>query len=94
MGARGRNFYNDLARRYGYVAEAELVQDLYLAGRKEEAAAAIPAEFVELTTLIGSADFVRDRVAAFAAAGVTILNVTPVGPEPGKDLAQLKAMLP
>jgi F420-dependent oxidoreductase-like protein len=94
MGARGRNFYNDLARRYGYVAEAELVQDLYLAGRKEEAAAAVPAELVELTTLIGSADYVRDRVDAFAAAGVTILNVTPVGPEPGKDLALLKGMLP
>jgi F420-dependent oxidoreductase-like protein len=93
MGARGRNFYNDLARRYGYVAEAELVQDLYLAGRKEEAAAAVPEEMVELTTLIGSADHVRDRVSVYAAAGVTILNVNPVGPEPGKDLAQLKAML-
>jgi alkanesulfonate monooxygenase SsuD/methylene tetrahydromethanopterin reductase-like flavin-dependent oxidoreductase (luciferase family) len=75
------------------VAEAELVQDLYLAGRKAEAAAAVPEEMVELTTLIGSADHVRDRVAAYAAAGVTILNVNPVGPEPGKDLAQLKAML-
>jgi F420-dependent oxidoreductase-like protein len=94
MGARGRNFYNDLARRYGYVAEAELIQDLYLAGRKEEAAAAIPAEFVELTSLIGSVDFVRRRVEAFAAAGVTVLNVTPVGPESAKDLAQLKEMLP
>jgi F420-dependent oxidoreductase-like protein len=94
MGARGRNFYNDLARRYGYVAEAELIQDLYLSGRKDEAAAAIPAEFVELTSLIGSADFVRGRVGAFAAAGVTVLNVTPVGPEPAKDLAQLKEMLP
>jgi F420-dependent oxidoreductase-like protein len=94
MGAKGRNFYNDLARRYGYAAEAELVQDLYLAGRKEEAAAAVPAELVELTTLIGSEGYVRDRVAAFAAAGVTILNATPVGPEPGKDLALLKAMLP
>jgi F420-dependent oxidoreductase-like protein len=94
MGARGRNFYNDLTRRYGYVAEAELIQDLYLAGRKEEAAAAIPAEFVELTSLIGSADFVRRRVEAFAAAGVTVLNVTPAGPEPAKDLAQLREMLP
>jgi F420-dependent oxidoreductase-like protein len=93
MGARGRNFYNDLARRYGYVAEAELVQDLYLAGRKEEAAAAIPAEFVERTSLIGSAGYVRDRVAAFAEAGVTVLNVQPIGPNPAGDLAQLRAML-
>ena len=42
MGARGRNFYNDLARRYGYEAEAETIQDLYLSGRKDEAAAAVP----------------------------------------------------
>jgi F420-dependent oxidoreductase-like protein len=94
MGAKGKNFYNDLARRYGYVAEAELIQDLYLSGRKDEAAAAVPAEFVELTSLIGSADFVRGRVEAFAAAGVTILNVTPVGPDPATDLALLKEFLP
>ena len=94
MGAKGRNFYNDLARRYGYEAEAELIQDLYLDGRKDEAAAAIPAEFVELTSLIGDLDFVRRRVEAFAAAGVTILNVTPVGPDPAKDIAVLKDLLP
>ena len=88
---RGRNFYNDLARRYGYVAEAELVQDLYLAGLF--LAAAIPAEFVERTSLIGSAGYVRDRVAAFAEAGVTVLNVQPIGPNPAGDLAQLRAML-
>jgi F420-dependent oxidoreductase-like protein len=93
MGARGRNFYNDLMRRYGYVAEAELIQDLYLSGRKEEAAAAVPADFVELSSLVGSVDFVRDRVAAFAASGVTILNVYPVGPRPARDLAQLKEIL-
>jgi F420-dependent oxidoreductase-like protein len=94
MGAKGKNFYNDLTRRYGYVAEAELIQELYLSGRKEEAAAAIPADFVERTSLIGSADFVRRRVEAFAAAGVTILNVIPVGPDPAKDLALLRELLP
>ncbi|MEV0714959.1 LLM class F420-dependent oxidoreductase [Asanoa sp. NPDC050611] len=94
MGAKGRNFYADLARRYGYASEADRVQDLYLAGRKEEAAAAIPAEFVELTSLVGTPDFVRRRVAAFAAAGVTVLNVTPVGPEPAEDLARLRQLLP
>jgi len=93
MGARGRNFYNDLAKRYGYAAEAELVQDLYLSGKKEEAAAAIPAEFVELTSLIGTPDFVRGRVEALAAAGVTVLNVNPVGPDPAQDLALVKQML-
>jgi F420-dependent oxidoreductase-like protein len=81
MGARGKNFYNDLARRYGYEREAALVQDLYLDGRKEEAAAAVPAELVERVSLIGPESYVRDRVAAFAAAGVTTLNVTPMAPD-------------
>jgi F420-dependent oxidoreductase-like protein len=93
MGARGKNFYNDLAKRYGYAAEAELVQDLYLSGQKEEAAAAIPAEFVELTSLIGTEEFVRGRIEALAAAGVTVLNVNAVGPDPAKDLALVKQML-
>src|SRR6266496_3131232 len=53
MGARGRNFYNDLARRFGYEAEAEAIQDAYLDGRKDEAAALVPAELVEHTSLIG-----------------------------------------
>jgi F420-dependent oxidoreductase-like protein len=93
MGAKGRNFYNDLACRYGYESEAAQVQDLYLTGRKAEAAAAIPAEFVELTSLVGTVDFVRRRVEAFAGAGVTVLNVTPVGPEPAKDLALLREIV-
>jgi F420-dependent oxidoreductase-like protein len=78
MGARGKNFYNDLARRYGYEEQAELVQDLYLDGKKDEAAAALPAELVELTSLIGPESYVRERVAAFAESGVTTLNVTPM----------------
>ena len=55
MGARDRNFYNTLVRRYGYEKEAELIQDLYLDGKKEEAAAAVPAELLEETSLIGPA---------------------------------------
>ena len=55
MGAKGRNFYNALTRRYGFEAEAELIQDLYLSGKKEEAAAAVPAELLELTSLVGPA---------------------------------------
>jgi F420-dependent oxidoreductase-like protein len=92
MGARGRNFYNDLARRYGYEQEAETIQDLYLAGRKEEAAAAVPAEFLELTSLVGPAGFVRERLDAFKEAGVTTLNVIPVG-DAAKDVAQIKEWL-
>ncbi|MET0133447.1 MAG: LLM class F420-dependent oxidoreductase [Kibdelosporangium sp.] len=93
MGAKGRNFYNDLARRYGYEAEAEKIQELYLAGRKDEAAAAVPAEFAELTNLIGPAGYVRERLQAFKEAGVTTLNVTPVGENPAALVAQVKAWL-
>jgi F420-dependent oxidoreductase-like protein len=80
MGARGRNFYNDLARRFGYDAEAKAIQDAYLDGRKDEAAALVPAELVELTSLIGPESYVRERVAAYREAGVSTLNVTPLAP--------------
>jgi len=93
MGARGRNFYNDLARRYGYEAEAGLIQDLYLAGRHRDAEAAVPAEFLELTNLIGPASYVRERVEAFRAAGVTMLNVMPIGPDPIRDIETVKGWL-
>ncbi len=78
MGAKGRNFYNDLARRYGYEAEAAAIQELYLAGRKDEAAAAVPEELVRATSLIGPEGHVAERIAAFAAAGVTTINVQPM----------------
>jgi len=90
MGAVGRNFYNTLACRYGYETEAATIQELYLSGRKEEAAAAVPAELLEQTSLIGPAGYVAERIAAFAAAGVTHLNVTPVGPDPLATLRQLR----
>lgn len=90
MGARGQNFYNALARRYGYEAEAELIQDLYLEGKKDEAAAAVPADFLEKMSLVGSAGYVKDRLAAFRESGVTVLSVNPVGPDPVKIVEQLK----
>ncbi|MFD1045296.1 LLM class flavin-dependent oxidoreductase, partial [Kibdelosporangium lantanae] len=93
MGAKGRNFYNDLARRYGYEAEAEKIQDLYLAGKKDEAAAAVPAEFAELMNLVGPAGYVKERLQAFKEAGVTTLNVTPVGENPAALVAQVKEWL-
>jgi F420-dependent oxidoreductase-like protein len=93
MGAKGRNFYNDLARRYGYEAEAELIQELYLSGRKEEAAAAVPAEFAELMNLVGPAGYVKERLQAFKEAGVTNLTVTPVGEDPAALIAQVKEWL-
>jgi F420-dependent oxidoreductase-like protein len=78
MGAKGRNFYNDLARRYGYEKEAEEIQDLYLDGKKDEAAAKVPFELLQKTSLIGSEGFVRDRLAALKESGVTTLNVAPM----------------
>jgi F420-dependent oxidoreductase-like protein len=80
MGARGRNFYNDLARRFGYEAEAKAIQDAYLDGRKAEAEALVPAELVERTSLIGPEGYVAERLAAFRESGVTTLNVTPLAP--------------
>ncbi len=78
MGARGRNFYNDLAVRYGYEAEARTIQDLYLDGRKEEAAAAVPEALVRAASLVGPESYVAERIAAFAEAGVTTLAVQPL----------------
>jgi F420-dependent oxidoreductase-like protein len=78
MGARDRNFYNDLARRYGYEAEAQQIQDLYLSGKRDEAAAAVPAELLAQTSLIGSESYVAERIAALRSAGVTTINVTPL----------------
>ncbi|MBG0562429.1 LLM class F420-dependent oxidoreductase [Actinoplanes aureus] len=93
MGARGRNFYHDLVSRYGYAAEADKIQELYLSGRKAEAAAAVPAELLERTSLIGPESYVRERIAAYAESGVTILNVTPIGEDPARLLARVKELL-
>ncbi|MEV0597899.1 LLM class F420-dependent oxidoreductase [Streptomyces sp. NPDC050315] len=92
MGARGRNFYNNLARRYGYEAEAIKIQDLYLAGRKEEAAAAVPADLLRDISLIGPASYIAERIAAYRAAGVTTLKVNPVSPDPARRLADLERL--
>ncbi|MFZ0118286.1 MAG: LLM class F420-dependent oxidoreductase [Pseudonocardiaceae bacterium] len=78
MGAKGRNFYHDLACRYGFEAEADVIQELYLAGRKDDAAAAVPDELVRRSSLIGPASYVRERVEVLHASGVTTLNVTPM----------------
>jgi F420-dependent oxidoreductase-like protein len=90
MGAKGRNFYNDVFVRYGFEKEAAEIQDLYLAGKKAEAAAQIPDEFMELTSLCGPASWVAERVAAYAEAGVTHLQVapTPLGDQRAVDLIE------
>jgi F420-dependent oxidoreductase-like protein len=90
MGARGRNFYNDLAKRYGFEAEAVKIQDLYLDGKKDEAAAAVPDGLLEAATICGPEGYVRDRIAAFKDAGVTSLNVTPLAEDVPALVTQLK----
>jgi F420-dependent oxidoreductase-like protein len=88
MGAKGKNFYNELAIRYGFEREAEVIQDLYLDGKKKEAEATVPDEFLELTTLCGPKTYVAERIAAFRAAGVTHLQVHPI-PTGGQSAASL-----
>ncbi len=78
MGARAKNFYHTLATRYGYGAAADRIQELYLAGKKEEATRAVPDDLVRDVSLIGPAGFVKERVAAFREAGATVLNVVPL----------------
>lgn len=82
MGARTKNFYNDLFKRYGWVGEAERIQELYLAGRRREAIAAVPDEYLDLSQLIGDEGFVRERIQVFKDVGVTYLDVSPYGPDP------------
>lgn len=78
MGAKGKNFYNQLACRYGYESEAATIQDLYLAGRKAEAASAVPADLLEAVSLMGDEQSMRRQVDEFAAAGVTTLILNPL----------------
>jgi F420-dependent oxidoreductase-like protein len=93
MGAKGRNFYNDLVKRYGFEAEAEAIQDLYHDGKKEEAAKLVPDALLEATTLCGPEGYVKERIAAFKESGVTVLNVTPIGSDPVKLVEQVKGWI-
>jgi len=90
MGAKGRNFYNDVAKAYGYEKEAEQIQELYLDGRKRDAAALVPTEWLEAANLVGPASYVRERIEAFREAGVTHLNVMPASDDPAATIRQLK----
>jgi F420-dependent oxidoreductase-like protein len=90
MGAKGRNFYNNVFRRYGYEREAEKIQDLYLAGKKADAAALVPDDYLKATALVGDEGWVRERVLAYKAAGVTRLSVNPVGGDPRVLIDKIK----
>jgi F420-dependent oxidoreductase-like protein len=90
MGARGKNFYNDLACQYGYEAEAKKIQDLYLDGHKKEAEAEVPVELLELANLVGPESYVKERIEAFRESGVSTLQVTPVSDDPVGLIRQVK----
>ena len=95
MGAKGKNYYNTLFARYGYVIEAESIQALYLEGKKEEAAAVVPDEFVRSIALIGSAEHLQQRLSSYRAAGVSCLIAEPLAPshqERVDQVAQLKSL--
>jgi F420-dependent oxidoreductase-like protein len=93
MGARGRNFYSDVLRKYGFEKEAAQIQDAYLSGAKKEAEALVPDELVAGIPLIGTEGYVRDRIAAYRDAGVTILNVQPAGPNGIADVETVAGWL-
>ena len=89
MGARGKNFYNDLVCRYGFEAEAKHIQDLYLDGKKLEAAAAVPDALVDEVALVGSREQIADRLDAWRECGVTTLIVQSRDPETLRTMAEL-----
>ncbi|GAB3924823.1 LLM class F420-dependent oxidoreductase [Microlunatus endophyticus] len=91
MGSREQNFYNRLAARMGYEAEAEEIQDLYLGGRQRDAMAAVPQQFIDDTSLLGDVSRLADRLQALDAAGLTTCAVSPYGPVEAK-LAALTAV--
>ena len=93
MGARGKNFYNELCVRYGFEKEAQEIQDLYLDGNKRDAEKVVPTELLELGNLVGPASYVQERIAAFAEAGVTNLQVLPASDDPAATIRQLRELV-
>jgi alkanesulfonate monooxygenase SsuD/methylene tetrahydromethanopterin reductase-like flavin-dependent oxidoreductase (luciferase family) len=89
MGAKGKNFYNALARRYGWEEAAETIQDLYLAGKQREAIAAVPDELVDAVALVGPKERIADRLAAWRATPVTTLVVGSTDAEALRVMADL-----
>ncbi len=93
MGAKGKNFYNDLACAYGYEKEATEIQELYLSGKKKEAEALVPTEWLEAANFVGPASYIKERVAAFQESGVTMLDVRPIGPDSVRAIEAVRNML-
>jgi alkanesulfonate monooxygenase SsuD/methylene tetrahydromethanopterin reductase-like flavin-dependent oxidoreductase (luciferase family) len=92
MGSREQNFYNRLAVRMGFEREAKQIQDLFLAKRHREAAAAVPRELIDATSLIGPRERIAERLPRYAAAGVTMLAVSPFAATPAERAETLRVM--
>jgi F420-dependent oxidoreductase-like protein len=92
MGSRKQNFYNALVRRYGFEEAADEVQDLYLAGKKDEAAAALPSELIDITALCGPREVIAERLATYRDAGVGTLIVTPWAQDAEGRLAAIRTL--
>ena len=92
MGAKGKNFYHTLATNYGYGAEADRIQELYLAGDKAAAVEAVPDELARNVSLIGPKGFVKERIAAFEEAGATVLNVVPIAEDAAGRVQQVELL--
>ncbi|OBA80967.1 LLM class F420-dependent oxidoreductase [Mycobacterium sp. 1164966.3] len=93
MGAKERNFYHNLATRYGFGEVADRIQELYLSGRKREAIDAVPAELARGISLIGPRGFIAERLDAFAEAGVSTLLVRPVSGDPAEAVRYVEQLL-
>ena len=93
MGAKGKNFYNDVACAYGYEKEAAEIQDLYLSGKKKEAEALIPTEWLEAANFVGPESYIKERIEAFREAGVTSLNITAASDDPVATVAKMKELV-
>jgi F420-dependent oxidoreductase-like protein len=89
MGARDKNFYNDLARRYGYEEAARNIQDLFLSRKREEATAAVPDELVDEVALIGPRERIKERLASWKESGVTTLRISAANIETIRMMAEL-----
>jgi F420-dependent oxidoreductase-like protein len=92
MGAKGKNFYHALATKYGYGPQADRIQELYLVGDKDGAAKVVPDDLVRDVNLIGTREFVKERVAAFREAGVTTLNVAPIAATPAERVKLIEEL--
>ena len=91
MGSKDQNFYNNVFRKYGYEQEAQQIQELYLAGSKQEAEALVPDDYLKATAMVGDEGWVKERVQAYKAAGVTRLSVSPVGDNPLALIEKVRA---